>query len=167
MRLAGRARGQALVEAALVVPLLVGIVVTLFQLGILFMDYISLVTLSRDVGRWLAVHPNQTDAQVRDYILASAPPNLSPASLNVSDLSTAFASSNPNDWPWSPRCSSLGADGRCASRTPGSVQRLALRYDPAVNGRLFLPAQWNLPFFQVRLPTSLPPYGYFVLVEPS
>jgi Flp pilus assembly protein TadG len=48
-------RGQALVELALIMPLLVGVVAVLFQTGVLFLSYLSLVHASRDVGRWLAV----------------------------------------------------------------------------------------------------------------
>ena len=52
-----RVRSQALVEFALVMPVLVGIVAVLFQMGFLFVAYVSLLHATRDVGRWLAVHP--------------------------------------------------------------------------------------------------------------
>src|SRR5258707_13177961 len=54
-------RGQALVELALVMPLLVGIIAVLFQLGILFVAYLSLVHQTRDIGRYVAVHPDVLD----------------------------------------------------------------------------------------------------------
>src|SRR3981081_2126561 len=54
-------KGQALVELAIVMPILVGIIAVLFQLGILFVAYLSLVHEMRDIGRWAAVHPDTID----------------------------------------------------------------------------------------------------------
>src|ERR1700730_16080517 len=59
--LAHRPQGQALVELAIVMPLLIGIVATLFQFGILFIAYLSMVHEMRDIGRWVAVHPDSID----------------------------------------------------------------------------------------------------------
>src|SRR5258708_3949654 len=56
-----RAHGQALVEMAFVMPLLIGIVAVLFQFGILFIAYLSIVHEMRDIGRWVAVHPDTID----------------------------------------------------------------------------------------------------------
>src|SRR5438105_2364990 len=52
---------QSLVEFATIVPLMVGIVAVLFQLGILFIAYLSLVHETRDIGRFVSVHPDMID----------------------------------------------------------------------------------------------------------
>jgi hypothetical protein len=50
----GRGEAQALVELALVMPLPLGIIIVLFQFALLFLSYLTLVHMARDVGRWLA-----------------------------------------------------------------------------------------------------------------
>src|ERR1044072_854122 len=75
--------GQALVELAIVMPILVGIVAVLFLLGILFVAYLSLVHEMRDVGRWAAVHPNTVDVVYRPTPPAIPnPPTCNDALLN-------------------------------------------------------------------------------------
>src|SRR4030088_438152 len=54
-------KAQSLVELAIILPLLVGIVAVLFQFGILFIAYLSLVHETRDIGRYVAVHPDTID----------------------------------------------------------------------------------------------------------
>ena len=54
-------KGQSLVEFAIILPLMVGMVAVLFQLGILFIAYLSLVHETRDIGRFVAVHPDTID----------------------------------------------------------------------------------------------------------
>src|SRR5437868_10673218 len=54
-------RAQALVEMALVLPLLLGIVAILLQFGVLFISYLSLVHATRDIARFVAVHPDTAD----------------------------------------------------------------------------------------------------------
>jgi TadE-like protein len=53
-----------LVELALVLPVLFATAAVLFQLGILFIAYLSLVHEMRDIGRYAAVHPNTVDTGV-------------------------------------------------------------------------------------------------------
>src|ERR1700704_1695090 len=59
--LARHTPGQALVELAIVLPILLGIVTVLFQFGILFIAYLSIVHETRDIGRFVAVHPDTID----------------------------------------------------------------------------------------------------------
>jgi hypothetical protein len=53
-----------LVELALVLPVLFATAAVLFQFGILFIAYLSLVHEMRDIGRYAAVHPNTIDTCV-------------------------------------------------------------------------------------------------------
>lgn len=140
-------------------PMLFGVSIVLFQMGILFMVYLNLVHASRDVGRWLAVHPDSTDAQVQAYVQANLPTNLIPSALSFS-----FTALDPNEWPWSPRCQVLDASGRCGARATGSAQRVALTYDVAPH--VFLPTRITLGWWSTAVPTTLPRYAYNVMVEP-
>ena len=50
-------RGQALVEFAIVLPLLVLLVLGIMQFGLLFWGQITLTQVARDTGRWAATQP--------------------------------------------------------------------------------------------------------------
>src|SRR5205085_1296113 len=54
-------RAQSLVELAIIMPMLVGLIAVLFQFGILFISYLSLVHATRDIARFVAVHPDTID----------------------------------------------------------------------------------------------------------
>ena len=47
-------RGQALVEFALTLPILVAVVLGIVQFGLLFWTQITLTQVARDTGRWVA-----------------------------------------------------------------------------------------------------------------
>ncbi len=142
-----RSRAQALVELGLVLPLLVGIVMVLFQFGVLFVIYLSLVHATRDVGRWMAVHPDTTDAQFQAYVSADMPSTISGANLTAQVL---------------PACPSL-SNGVCTARPAGSALHIHMSYDPSMS--VFLPTRLSLGFFNASVPVGLPPYDYYVMVE--
>jgi hypothetical protein len=142
-----RNRAQALVELGLVMPVLVGIVVVLFQFGVLFVIYLSIVHATRDVGRWLAVHPDTTDAQFQSYVSADMPSTISGAYLTAQAL---------------PGCASL-SNGICTARSAGSALHIRMSYDPIMS--VFLPTQLNLGFFNASVPIVLPQYDYYVMIE--
>src|SRR3954454_6518893 len=80
----GASPGQALVELALTLPILLGIVAVLFQFGIIFVSYLSIVHETRDVGRWIAVHPDdKSDADLLIMAKANAPQVINPSNLNL------------------------------------------------------------------------------------
>jgi Flp pilus assembly protein TadG len=155
--LLSRSPGQALVELAFVLPVLFGVSVVLLQVGVLFMVYLNLVHATRDVGRWLAVHPDTDDAALQTYILNNLPSNISSTGLTFD-----FSSADPNDWPWSPRCQSLST-GRCATRVSGAPQRVGLAYDVAPH--VFLPTSVNFGWWSTAVPTTIPRYQYYVMIE--
>jgi hypothetical protein len=142
-----RVRSQALVEFALVMPVLVGIVAVLFQMGFLFVAYVSLLHATRDVGRWLAVHPDTTDAQFQSYIVGDMPSTISAAQLTARAL---------------PACPTL-TSGRCSARPAGSTLHVQMVYD--VRPTIFLPTTFSLGFLQVEVPLALPASDYYVMVE--
>jgi Flp pilus assembly protein TadG len=53
-RAEGAPRGQAMVEFALVLPILIVIVLGIMQFGLLFWSQITLTQVARDTGRWAA-----------------------------------------------------------------------------------------------------------------
>lgn len=106
-------RGQSTVELALVMPVLLMLMGTAFQLALLFSAEISLSNATRDGARWLAIHPDRVDA---DAIAAISSRVSYP--LDAADLTVTV----------SPSCTSLIA-GRCASRPAGSELSVTLTYD--------------------------------------
>ncbi|MDQ6670108.1 MAG: pilus assembly protein [Chloroflexota bacterium] len=157
-----RRRGQALVELALVMPVLVGIVAALFQFGILFIAYLSMVHEMRDIGRWAAVHPDTIDGTS-----CSTPSSL--WAQACADLPSVVASNHitlsvlPGADGVTRSCSSL-TSGHCALRPAGAELRMRLAYDAATI--VFLPSTFRLgPYLNVSIPTTLPAYDYSVMVE--
>src|SRR3979490_2748718 len=109
---AGRARpadlrpkqkAQSLVEFAIVLPLMVGLVAVLFQLGILFIAYLSLVHETRDIGRFVAVHPDTIDGScITASSLWKQVCDDAPSVIDKTKITPTF----------SPACASLTA-GKC------------------------------------------------------
>ena len=136
-------------ELAIVFPFLIGLVAVLFQLGILFMVYLALINTTRDIGRYLAVHPDNTDSTVTTYVQTNLPSLLQSANVTVT---------------LTPSCTSL-SNGYCSGRPSGSSQKLRLTYDATAN--IFLPTNFRLGFFQASVPSAstLIVYDYYVMVE--
>jgi Flp pilus assembly protein TadG len=155
-----RWRGQALVELALVMPLLVGIVAVLFQFGLLFVAYLSIVNETRDIGRYVAVHPDVVDGTAADCPAASTATSLwnqvcddAPSVINAANVLPSF----------SPICATL-SNGKCALRTAGTAVHISLTYN--ASSIIFLPTHFRLgSFLQVEMPSTLPAYDYYVMVE--
>ena len=78
-RVQGRDRGQAAVETALVLPLLLAVVLALVQVGLLVRDHILVVHAAREAARAAAVDPTVETATVA----ATAATELDPARLHV------------------------------------------------------------------------------------
>jgi Flp pilus assembly protein TadG len=185
-----RSPGQALVELALVLPVLFGIILVLFQYAILFMSYLSLIHMTRDVGRWLAVHPNSQDSAVMLYVTKDMPTSvLFPQAADGPSLhctynsgtstwgctSAATTGTPPNGGlyvDFSPVCNTYNAttlrcmNGTNYSRPAGVQQTLTITYDAA--SRMFLPTTFRLgPFLNVAMPGRYQSYSYKVMVEPE
>lgn len=161
-RLSRKRGGQAVVEMALVMPLLLGIVAVLFQFGILFIAYLSMVHEMRDVARWAAVHPDTIDGSscstlgsLWEHACLDAPSVVAASNITLSAIAGSDGVTRS--------CASL-TSGRCASRPVGTELRLRLVYD--ATSIVFLPSTFRLgSFLSVSLPTALPAYDYSVMVE--
>jgi hypothetical protein len=149
-----RTKGQALVELALVMPVLVGLIAVLFQFGILFVAYLSLVHETRDIGRFVSVHPDTIDgtctttASLWKQVCDDAPSVIDPTRVTPT---------------FTPACATL-TSGKCTSRTSGTQMKISLAYN--ASSIIFLPTTFRLgPWLNVAMPTALPTYDYYVMVE--
>jgi hypothetical protein len=160
-----RAPAQALVELALVMPILLGIVAVLFQFGILFVAYLSIVHETRDIGRFVAVHPDTVDglgAATCATAMAASPTTLmgqvcadTPSVVDPDSVTPLF----------NPACVTLSGAGHCTSRPSAQRMQVTLSYD--ASKIIFLPSRFRLgPWLDVAIPTTLPAYDYYVMVEP-
>jgi Flp pilus assembly protein TadG len=58
------ARGQSLVEFALVAPIVVAVIAAIIQFGVVFWAQNTLTQVVRDTGRWAATQPNCATASL-------------------------------------------------------------------------------------------------------
>ncbi|HEV7666414.1 MAG TPA: TadE/TadG family type IV pilus assembly protein [Chloroflexota bacterium] len=163
---ARRQRAQALVELALVMPVLVGIIAVLLQFGILFVAYLSLTHEMRDIGRWAAVHPDTIDGTSASctntsatdlwrQVCANVPSVVDPTRITFSVVQGADGQTRT--------CTAL-VGNKCSNRAAGVELRMRLVYD--ASSLIYLPNNFRLgPFLQVAIPTTLPAYDYSVMVE--
>jgi hypothetical protein len=147
---------------ALVMPVLVGMIVVLFQFGILFIAYLGLVHEMRDIGRYAAVHPDTIDGTSCSSAssLWAQVCNDAPSVVDPSKITFSIVRGNDGQ---TRSCAALSS-GHCTARTVGSELRLELRYD--ASSILFLPSTFRFgPWFNVAVPTALPAYDYSIMVE--
>ncbi len=128
-------------------PLLLGVSLVLFQIGILCLDYLNVLALGRDVARWLVVHPDTTDDLVQVHVSGTLPERLDASRLTIA---------------LSPSC--MSSSSCRSSRPSGQMQTVTLTYD--ASSHVFLPASLSLAGLTLAVPTQLPPYRYTMLVEP-
>lgn len=102
-----------MVELALVMPFFLVLVGTAFQLALFFSAELSLANATRDGARWLAIHPDNVDAQATAAIASRLSYPLDATNLTVSV---------------EPSCTAL-VSGRCASRPAGTQLSVTLGYD--------------------------------------
>ncbi|HEY0580825.1 MAG TPA: TadE/TadG family type IV pilus assembly protein, partial [Chloroflexota bacterium] len=156
-----REKAQALVELAIVMPVLVGMIAVLFQLGVLFVAYLSLTHEMRDIGRWVAVHPDTIDGtscasanSLWAQLCTDAPSVIDPARLSLAIVQGTDGQTRS--------CAAL-VGGKCTTRPAGVELRLRVSYD--ASSIIFLPSNFRLgPWFLVKVPTVLPPYDYASIV---
>ncbi len=69
---AGRRRGQALLEFALIAPIFVALALGVVQFGLLTQATEIVTNLTRDGARYAAFGPEKTDADIRKFIIGQA-----------------------------------------------------------------------------------------------
>jgi len=156
-------------------PILVGMVAVLFQFGTLFIAYLSLVNETRDIGRYVAVHPDTLDGSPGGSTppcSGSGPPTGTLWAHVCADVPSVIDPTKVKDVPLvTPACTTISSTtGHCVSgstqiRTTGSQIHIQMQYD--ASSIIFLPTNFRLgPWFNVTVPTGLPTYDYYVMVEP-
>jgi hypothetical protein len=166
----GRTPAQALTELAFLMPLLVVVFAALIQFGLLFVVYLNVLHLTRDVGRWLVAHPDKTDQEVIAYIQANVPTGLDYANFHL-DATASFPAGNTTAWPWYPNCPARSATGECVSgaangpqdRSTGLRQRISLTYDATPH--ILLPTRIGSGYWELKIPWSVQQYTYYMMVE--
>lgn len=133
--------GLAVVEMAFVVPVLITIVFMCLQFALVFMAYMSVLYTGRDVARWLAVHPDTTDASVVAAVAARLPTDLDSSKMTV---------------VVTPSCPTLDSQSRCDNRSIGTQLSLTLTYD--ASSVFFLPRPPGVP-------ATFPPYTMYFMDE--
>jgi Flp pilus assembly protein TadG len=151
--------GQALVEFAIMLPLIVMVTAVAFQFILLFITYMSVLNATRDASRYVAVHPNHLDGT------NGATPCVSqPCSTTYENLNAQLPSNlqyTKVTWSISPACTSLPC-----SRGTGTDLRTTLTYD--ASSIVFLPTTFGItPWLRVKIPTNLPAYSMTVMVDPD
>jgi Flp pilus assembly protein TadG len=105
--------GQSMVEFAFFMPVLGFFLLAALQVGLFFLATLNLSNATRDATRWLAVHPDNTDASFQSLIRGRLPGSLDPNRLTITT---------------SPACASLSG-GVCLGRGPGTLLQVTLTYD--------------------------------------
>jgi hypothetical protein len=147
-------------------PVLVGMIAVLFQFGILFIAYLSLVHELRDIGRWVAVHPDTingtsctTPNSMWAQICADAPTVIDPTKITLYVDPAADGVQRDCD-----QATFAANSNTCPNRRAGQELRLRLHYD--AGSIMFLPTTFRFgPWINVALRSSLPDYAYSVMVE--
>ncbi len=126
-------RGQAMVEFALIAPLLMILLLFMIQYGLIMNTHVTIAHMAREGARYAAVHA-ATNAPIVAYIQAIRSPN-----IRTSDLTVAISP----------------AEGTTA-RTVGNAITVALTYNMSRN--MFMPARFlgvPLPGTSVRATASM------------
>jgi hypothetical protein len=155
-----RDRGQALVELALVFPLLTVLTFAALQFVLIFLTYLSLMAVAWDAARYIAVHPHIDDPTFRTMLAARVPPNLSRTGVTWEVV---------NDTPpgLNLKCPSL-VNGKCPNRDPYRTLHTQVGYSVAATASvILLPTQFGCCGLVVSMPNRLPYYDLYVMIEPS
>ncbi len=144
----GRERGTSLVEFALVAPIFITLLLVVLQVAILFAQAYGVREVTRSAARWLAIHPDTTDAALMDEVRARVLPAMDPLAILAADAD--------------PPCPALSG-GHCTARVAGDTLTLTVRYD--LTSHLFLPPGIALGNVVVGLPTELAPQTVAVTIE--
>lgn len=129
-------RGQAMIEFALVMPILMLVIFVFLQLGILLNNYLILNHLAREGARYAAVNSDY-DSDTTTYVQS-----IIPSMINQNNLTIAVSPSEGD-----------------STRTRGNPITVTLTYDFSDN--IFLPTT----FFNFQLPTTFPTISAAMVIE--
>lgn len=145
-----RRSGQALVEAAITTMLSVVTIIVVLQLSLVVAQVMGASHVARQTSRWLAVRVDTIDSAV-----------VSQANLFATNL-PGVGNGGITSVTVNPACAAL-TSGKCASRTTGDAVTVTVTANLAQV--MFLPTTWGIAPLQFRLPATMPPIAYTVLLE--
>lgn len=129
---ANNKRGQALVEFALILPVLLILTMLIIQYGIISFTTSGLTNLSREGARFAATAP-ASDADIRQRIRNVLPPN-----INYNDLTITISPAPSND-----------------ARRLGSKELIDVTISYPMSKKLFLPSSFfGFPIFSKTYTTT-------------
>jgi Flp pilus assembly protein TadG len=163
----GRVKGQALVELAITLPLFVMVVFMTIELALLFVAYYSETSMARESARWLAVHSNTTvDDDLAAHVQLTMLPGLVNSTTHVTTSGTtsvdAVATVGAMTVRYTP-CVSNQTVCTHNNRVAGATLYVEMSYD--VSNLIFLPTTFRFGSLETNVPTSLPAYRVYVMVE--
>lgn len=152
-------------EFGLVLPLFMLFVFCVIQLGVIFIAYYSETRMARETARWLAVNANATDAQVAAQVQSTMLPGLINGSIsgNYGDSNNAIYDVGAKMTVTFTSCGTTTPPCTNNNRAPGATLYVQMSYD--VKYLLFLPTNFQLGNLQAHIPTGLPGYRVYVMVE--
>ncbi len=161
---ARRKHGQGLVEFALVLPLFMLFVFVTIQLSLLFVAYYSETRMARETARWLAINASSSDRDVAVHVQTTMLPGLvrDPLGVSAGDTTNAkYAVGNMTTTYTA--CGASTAPCPHPNRSPGATLFVEMSYD--VRNLIFLPTTFRIGTLTTSIPTSLPVYRVYVMVE--
>ena len=145
-----RRSGQAVVEAAITTLISVITIIVVIQLSMVVAQVIGASHVARETSRWLAVRVDTIDSAVATQ--AGLYANNLPGISNGGIASVTV----------SPSCATL-TSGKCASRSSGDAVTVTVTAN--LSRVMFLPTSYGIAPLQFRLPATMPPVAYTVLLE--
>jgi hypothetical protein len=127
-------------------------IIVVLQLSLVIAQLMGTAHVARQTSRWLAVRVDTIDSAVvtQANTFATNLPGVGAggiASVTVSPSCTALT----------------GTPGKCASRTSGDAVTVTVTANLA--RVMFLPTTYGIAPLQFRLPATMPPIAYTVLLE--
>ena len=145
-----RRSGQAVVEAAITTMLSVVTIIVVLQLSLVVAQVMGAAHVARQTSRWLAVRVDTIDSLVATQANTFATSLPGVGSGGISSVTI------------SPSCTAL-VSGKCTTRSSGDAVTVTVTANLA--RVMFLPTTYGIAPLQFRLPATMPPIAYTVLLE--
>ena len=142
--------GQALVEAAITTMLSVVTIIVILQLSMVVAQLMGTAHVARLTSRWLAVRVDTLDSAVvtQAGVFATNLPGVGNGGITSVTVN--------------PSCTAL-VSGKCTTRATGDAVTVTVTANLA--NVMFLPTTYGIAPLQFRLPATMPPVAYTVLLE--
>jgi Flp pilus assembly protein TadG len=170
-----REKGQALVEFAITLPLFMLLILVTIELSLAFVSYYNETQMARDTSRWLSVHSRLTNDQefaveVNNRMLPQ-PSSVAPILTRTGTATIATQYQVGNMYVDFSACmpyldvTNPAGTGVCTNldRVAGGTLSVQISYQTLP--LLFLPTTFRLGSLVVRLPSAMPAYKVWSMVE--